>query len=412
VAARTAYSAVQDSAVNNATTAFEDAGTASVTIASADAASSDWLILATGVHQIDIADSIDSRVRLHHDTAAVVLDDNNVEMSLTDGTEWYPFFFMGKATFGAAPGDQEFSVEHAIEATGTNRDSWVRQVSLVAIKMTANDQFNSSDTPGAVSTGTQVFSDYLTLAWTPGTSGDYLGLGSAQHKTSTTTAEHLIRALMEDGSTERNRQVSGYKDNATQRQWCSAFRRTGLAASSQSWKIQHARNASTSTSTVDQGRLAALRISDFDGSDFAEDYGSPSADTTTSATFVDFHTLTKTLDDGVDYLFIAGWGAMDIDTANTTYGIRVWDGTTTFHEASVRGDQNNHSHTGVVVRVITGTGASVPFAIQAKSNGTATVSSNTEFIALLRLDAAGGVVDRHVDRAVVRRQALARAAVH
>lgn len=387
MASRVYHSAVASGSTNTQSATVQ---TDHVTLTFTPDASSTYLILGYCETQVDNNAARDTQVRLWDDTASAELELSNIEMDAAGGTEWYPVSFAYLASFGGSPSSQSYKIQHKLESTNTNTDSWCRNGSLVALKLAADDASMSNDGTHASSSNPGTWTDYDAasgtdnLTFTPGTSGDYLILAFARLAYSATSNGAQLRLLCEDGSTAVATTRWCPTDSTIRPTWAAAVKRTSLAASSQTFKLQHSRtNSGAGTSTLDYVRMVALRLDGFEANTATQDTG---ADTTTSASYVDLgDTRADTLASGIDYLLLAT-ADVENNTISVDTSVKLTDSTNTYAEAVIHAEVADRGLSFLVPRVVTGSGASVTHKFQGASNGTATLSLDEHRLFVLQVE--------------------------
>lgn len=386
MATRDYVSAVQAAATNTTSATVWNDNT-SVTLTSK---TGDWLIMASGVTQVDNASSASSQVRLFNDTDAVSLDDGQMEMALATGVEWEPFFLMAIVALGGSPVTKTYSLEHKLTATGASRDSWVDNGSIVALKLTAADASVSDDANSASTANPGAWTSHATaLTFTPGSTGDYLIV--AKVKLDGANANGALRAalLLEDATTRVGEHEWSTTD-ATNSQPSEVWMvKRNLAASSQSFVLQHGRTAAGSnTSTMSNLRMVALRLDEFNGTAVTTE--DTVRDTSTSATLVDLGDTATAPTSSDDWLVLAN-AEVDINaTAVIAQGKFLFGSTTLLHaqfQHAATGRTTGHMIGAVFVEVAP---AGETVKIQGAADGTNTVGVDEHRFYVLGLEAAGG----------------------
>lgn len=169
----------------------------SMTITSANLASSTWVIFAQGVHKQTTNTTTSSAVRLRNDTAGTTLADASNETS-SSGSSLYTFSFIVPVTFGASPGDQTFRVEQA--SPSNTSTVFIERIRMFAIKLTGNDTVQSLAGPWTPSSTTDLFDTKVT--WTFPATGTFDIFTSIRFTGTATNCIPGIRLLGTDGSTE------------------------------------------------------------------------------------------------------------------------------------------------------------------------------------------------------------------
>jgi hypothetical protein len=353
---------------------------------------SDYLLIAFLESQVDINAARDTQVRLYDDTSATVLAAQNNEMIGTTGTEWPPHTLAAIVTTGGSPETRTLKVQHKLESTLTDTDSWARKGRLVALKLGAADEWMSNDDTYTSSSNPGTWTDYAPatgdtdLTFTPGSTGDYLVLAFGRIKAGSTTGGAYVRMLCEDGTTAVGnlRWVPG--DSTSLRAFAVATKRSSLAASAQTFKLQHSRvTDGTNSSTIDQVRMVALRLDGFESNTATEDATTDSATTSSYADLGD--TRTDTLTSGLDYL-VLGCATSETGSGAVLMGMQFTDGTNIYSTSEFIAQQNR-GFSALIPVIVTGAGASVTHAWQGRA-----VSSQLNMIEhrifVLGVEAAAG----------------------
>lgn len=252
-------------------------------------ASSTYLILWSCLIQDASNLTTSIAVRLQDTTNTITYGEQRTEMK--DIADWNPAGGAATFTTGGSPSSTTYAIQWREVTAATTCN--IKEARLLIIKLdTTVDAFTYTAATTDTTSGT--YTDAETLTFTPGTAGDYLIIASAHQTNVEGGGDELgIQLLDSDAST-----VRGLVDRRTQKDpadiwgWSTMYKEVSLAASSQSFKIQH-RNTDNlgDTSRLSHRCIVALRLDKFSNNYYVN---SQTRVTTTSTTYQNGQTITQT----------------------------------------------------------------------------------------------------------------------
>lgn len=357
-------------------------------------ASATYLVLGYMEGQVNNTTATDGQYRLFDGTTA--LCSANFRHVSSDASEWTPINLCALITTTGAV-TPTLSLQAKLASTGSSRIVSTRNGVIFAIKLGANDASFTNDVSGTSTANPGSWTDYnpasgtKVLTFTPGSSGDYLIFAFCTQTYSAATDGSILTLLCEDGSTQVMTSYWVPNNSGNKQSYCGVAKRASLAASSQSFKLQHSRQRSASgTSTLDQVRMVALRLDDFNGDTHTEDTSSA---TTTSASYVDMgSTRTDTLTNAIDYLLLASWWE-GTNNNSILHSSRLTDGTNVYNESQRKelyhAGEPNWGQMICVPHVVTGAGSSVTHKVQGKITSVLTETMTEHRLHVLQLMTSG-----------------------
>jgi hypothetical protein len=349
------------------------------------AASTSYLFVYSCQHNYSSSTGLAS-LRLYDDTNAVTMAEDINQTTST--SEYKNSFGMAKWDAGASPVSTTFKVQG--KASNSGHTIKIKNGSLLALALGANDQWAASDSESTTTSGTP--QTKTTLSWTPGSAGYYLIIAYAEVSNSHSTGQQTIVKLS-DGTT-------AYAEASETKKSTSDYIRWGTAtvqnlSGSQTWTIQYSSGSGT-TAKIRNARIVALRLSDFDNYYSAEDRTRSTHTGDTS--YQDKLTLTTTPLN----LEHVGIGVGMLDMSATTVqgqGQAIEGATTANQEHVVRMTNTNKESTFLTLYRKTLAASSTTWKIQyATSNQFQDVGISDTMLVLLQTEAspAGGGSTLHL----------------
>jgi len=286
-----------------------------VTLTFTPDASSTYVYIWNADIQATTGTTYDNIVTLKNN-AGTTLSTSNFESK--DTTDFATISGIAFETFGASPTSQSVTLTYRTE-TATNSVG-IKNARIVAIKLTAADAY-VENTADSSTTGTSL-STATTLTFTPATTGNYLILGSAETRSSSTTV--TVNSQITYSGTgysiaaARSNDITNYVSGLMQASVGS------LTATSKSITLQFSSGSAGTTVNCRRARLLALRLDEFSDSSITTDTSSTS---TTSLTYATKTTTDTTVSPELSYLVI-GTAAIGPSTGSPTtissgYGFSV-----------------------------------------------------------------------------------------
>jgi len=211
-------------------------------------------------------------------------------------------------TSTASPGSKTFRVEYAVSNASTT--AGIKEVSILVLELGTNDKFFEST--GASSTSSASYVNKTSLSFTPPSSGDYLLMAHAVKTQSDGGTDCRVR--FSNGTTDYVIPSLFYTVTGDCIPYVQMVFATALSAA-QSWTIDHFRLDGVGTTTLQEARIVALRLADFEHAYCAEDR---TPHTTILATFANSASVAATAL-AVDHAVLA-CGIVDMSsTGQVTY---------------------------------------------------------------------------------------------
>lgn len=356
------------------TTGYTDRGTALIT----HTPSANAIVLYYWESVVDSASlAVSVKLRLYHDTAAIVLNETIFEpQDLTDKHKVSGFYVY---TYGASPGSNTVSLEYE---TGTNGiEVGVQEARIWSLELTANDKFViGTDTPDSTTGTTLIDATSGALTFTPGSVGDYLILACIEWNRDNVSGD--AQAVIDIDGVDQT-QFDGTASDVND--WHTTFwmeNLVSLSAASHTIKWQFA--SGINTTQVRRARVIALRLSDFPGSYYAE----ARADTSgTEAGYITHQSFNPTIAEAVKHFILSAyWVFCDTSISQSAQG-RLFNGTTAFgesiNEANESSDEFGQS-TGYEATLAAGAG--VTWTTQRLAENTNTTGMRESAIAILQIN--------------------------
>jgi hypothetical protein len=282
-------------------------------------------------------------------------------------------------TFGASPTSQNVTLNWSSETTALT--STIRNARVVAIKLTAADAFvqNTAD----ASTTLATLQTATTLSFTPATTGNYLILGSAEFRSSSTSVG--VNGQITYSGTGYSVARTNVNDTTNYMSGLMQASVGSLSNTPQSVTIQYSATTAGTTVNCRRARLVALRLDELTDSSITTD---DTSTTTTSITYVNKATTgaISTIS-GLTYLAI---GTASITNSSTSisvgHGLSV-DGTyvsESFQEATAAGFLAQ-AHFGAFDVFTAGSSTTVNFDFDAET-ASATSGADDVTLSVLLLD--------------------------
>jgi hypothetical protein len=187
-------------------------------------------------------------------------------------------------TFGVAPGSQTYEIQYG--SSSSMHYAYIKNAKIIAIKLNTADQ-NAVQESKTTTTGTG-WSDKTTLTFTPATAGDYLILAVADMDSNSTTYDWKVQLLV-DASAYSVTNIEN-NDGSNTMPWI-VCKKVTLTAASHTMKIQYATENASGTVGINNARIVAIRLSNYDSNSYGESDGESS---TANTAYTDKTTLTAT----------------------------------------------------------------------------------------------------------------------
>lgn len=322
--------------------------------------------------------------RLQNTTDAVTMSETWTGTPVADAST-SKHYFGGVAiyTSGTSPVSTTFQVQCKATAAST---MGAQEGSLIAIKLEAGDQYNSS-TAESTSTSTS-WGSKVGLSWTPASAGDYLIIASGERR----GTDGRCR-LNVNGTGVSTANKTNYGFTSDQAPYCGMARLVNVSGA-QTVDLEYS-SSSTFATYIRNAYIVALRLDNFDARFWAEDRSSHSS---TSSTYVTSASVTDT-PAAVAHLIVAA-GITSTGAASTADGTgqKITAGGsdlgTNFY--SGRG-YSGYWWSWMQPRVRTESASSTTWETKyARTVGTGSAVSDEHVLAVLQLDAAGDASEQDI----------------
>ncbi|MBX3516050.1 MAG: hypothetical protein KF815_03815 [Rhodospirillales bacterium] len=221
----------------------------------------------------------------HVQAETVLLEQSMQRQEASSPQDWVGFFGIAKLSFGTAPGEQQLDVN--INSSHAGDTTKIRDVRLLLIKADPADAY--AESLAQVNTGSTSWQTATTLAFTPGSAGDYLVIASATRASDANLG--AMRCRLNDvngGATYGDR--AWYCKDDWDNQPFAVMEKLSLTAAARTLQLQY-RSESGTLCYLQGARILALRLDAFDNAWFALNHATQN---TTSASNQDFLTLSAT----------------------------------------------------------------------------------------------------------------------
>ena len=371
------------------TTATSRSSSATLTF-TPDAGSTDYVLFWSCELQSN-STSVSALSWVRDDTAATDLAAYTMEAKENASPiDWLPMAGFRKWMSPSTPVSQTFIVQFAAETAGTT--AAVRNARLVVLKLGANDVYGESLTPSTWTAATQ--DTKLSLTVTPPSSGDYLVLGYTRHLCSSVATQQNVGLYSPvtgfyypDRTSSLVATNGNYpKDPTDVHTFVGSVVDTLSAATT--YRID-AIGSSSSSRTLYEAAILALRLSDFDAAYSAE---STTDSSNTSTTYSAAAALTQTTSAN-PHLILATYKHQSTSSTVSAYSAVRVDGAAAIEPVTERGSSSANGFLWPgLFSVVTPTAASHTFDIAHKSetSGTASTLAAGSRVSVLDLGSAGG----------------------
>jgi hypothetical protein len=251
-------------------------------------ASSDYFIIASAnyTHSSGTDNHVGHAALYHVQSTTLLLDQMMQPRELTTPQDYVPFFGVARLSFGASPGAQDLQVQIWSDVSGDTTK--IKDIRVLVIKADAADQYAASDAQASQSTTT--YATKTTLTFTPGTTGDYLVIGSAELSSDVNLSATRGRLNYVTGSLTYGDKVWANLDDFDYQPF-AVMEKLNLSNASKTFQLEYKANAAGTPAYIKNARIVALRLDKFDAAYFASDQTGGS---TTAATDQIKMTLTAT----------------------------------------------------------------------------------------------------------------------
>jgi len=280
---------------------------------------SDYLILATSLYRkTQSAGSALPSVALRESTTVFCEGDQLRSFSNKAGIG-----FMDIRSYGASPGSKNINLSVKVSG-GVSPTAYVDDMRIVAIKLDSADKFATTDTESSDAEGASADYDTIcTLTFTPATQGDYLIIAYAELQPS---SGGLAYGKLVNGANSYGEGIVGNPAGGSVYVPWFTMVKLNLAASSQTFTIQD-KGGNFSTHYHRNMRIVAIRLSNFEATQYNESRGRSTNTTTTYSTKASINFTPN----NVNHLVLSAL-LVDNDTSIGTTVNSLTDGTTVFNE--------------------------------------------------------------------------------
>lgn len=253
-------------------------------------------------------------------TGAVTL--NEYKYSNKDNNDYIDVFWFDKWTSASSPANQDFVIRY--KTTNTLYTASIKNARIIVMEMLSGDQYAEQDTVQSTSS-TSVWTDALTLSFTPGATENYYILGATCLYAAGGSTNIADARLDVDGTAYTQ---SDYRNEASGviRPYMVGTRQSLTSGASRSIKLQVISGTASNSASMDQIRLLAMPASNFDNDYYQEDRTESTYSTDT--TLQTKSTLTQTPLNKKHIVF--GGAQVRIAGTSQSWGYELSDGTTVF----------------------------------------------------------------------------------
>jgi len=279
----------------------------------------------------------------------------------------------------SASGTSNFTVQVTDSQTPTPATS-SKALSIVVNPSGTNATYQFTSSESEASTTSTAWQTKATLTFTPAAADDWILLGFAEVKESSTSYE-VMTQLVVDGTTEGQQQLT--PKATTDYAPYTGVKFQNLSAASHTITLQYASSNASGTAYIRSARVVALRKA-------AITFYQTASDSTVAltTTLTNYATLTFTPSVSNDYLFIY---SAEI-SANTSYSTQIqanWDGGT-YDEGFVRANNNSDYSTFTSFAMLTPSVASHTATIAAAKGTGSTATHNIRRARIIAFQLTGG----------------------
>ncbi|MBS7633429.1 hypothetical protein KEJ15_07440, partial [Candidatus Bathyarchaeota archaeon] len=183
-----------------------------------------------------------------------------------DSTDWYPFCGLKCLTMSEGV---NYLVKIQFCTSNTAGTAYIRNTRLLILSA----QTEHAESESLSTTSSTSWQDKATLSFTSPVDGEYLLLGSANYRGSSTSRDVKIR-LVQNGTTVHADTI-GRPGSGTSANYYTfgVMRKVSLTAGSHDFRIQYCSSSTAATAGVNYAHLALIRLSQFEADYYAESEG-------------------------------------------------------------------------------------------------------------------------------------------
>lgn len=322
------------------------------------------------------------KARLQNTTGSVTLGECIMESTSTSQSSTNKVLAGALAIYTAPASPATQTIEIQIASSNALTTVGAQEASLFILELIDSVDIWGSST-GVTNISSTTYSTKLELAWTPGSAGDYLVVGSMNLAIG--SSDPRGRLNINNGTIDNlhQNQYDGSANNWYP--YVGAARMVGITGSNTAW-LQHASSAASQTS-VREAYAVALRMDQFDAHYWAEDR---TPHNSASPTYVDSAATTGAITPAaVPHVVFAIGDTTATDFQTTSTGVKISGAGSDIGTNFIQ----NYGHSGYwwsyfQVRVVTPSASSQTWVTQyARTAGANTATTDEHVIAFLQLEA-------------------------
>jgi hypothetical protein len=180
-----------------------------------------------------------------------------------DVTDWYPFCGLKQLTLN---GGTNYNLKVQFCTSNVAGTAYVRNARLLVVSLASE----YAESEGLSTTDSTSWQDKATLSLTPSTSGDYLLIATANYRGSSIYRDTKIRLIQDDTIVHADTIGRPGADTTSSYYTFAVMRKVSLDTSTHSFKLQYC-SSGTATAGINYAHVAALKLSQFDSNNYAED---------------------------------------------------------------------------------------------------------------------------------------------
>lgn len=323
----------------------------------------------------------DGIARLYNVTTSAELHRQNWEAKeVTTPIDYRPLGGMFFFSTTGSPVSTNLKIQILVENAAVTHKG--KEFCLTVIELNANDAFAESVTRQTNATSTPALAAG-TLTFTPGTSGDYLIVSTANYDHAVSGTFNRFQWLIDDTviyTAESNEETPAVKDLANSEPWGRVHKIT-LTAAQHTVKLMFD-NFTGGTAGLSHVRHLAFRLSDFDANFYDPQL---TLNAGTQATYQDIGATVTETTAAAEHLVIAAGEWMGSSATYTSYVQLLQDASVLFenmHEPVSGGAPGSY----FFARVVDPTAAQHTWKIQRKSESTSTTTSVDGGLAVVQIE--------------------------
>jgi hypothetical protein len=180
-----------------------------------------------------------------------------------DTTDWYQFCGLERLNL---VGDASYSIKIQFCTSNAAGTAYIRNARIIVMSL----QSEYAESEALSTTGDTAWQDKVTLSLAPSSAGDYLVIGTANYRGSSTNSGTKIR-LIQDGTTVHVDTVGRPGSDTTASYYTfGVMRRITLDAAAHNFTIQYCTSGTPAIAGINHAHVVAIKLSQFDSNYYAE----------------------------------------------------------------------------------------------------------------------------------------------